>query len=378
MFARGGRIKTLPPAAEVPLKGYADPFELDWLQAPALTGAPLKLFLALAEGPLAGPLRRQLMRQNKLPQILEEVFLPERPTYQPNLEGWGPEPLAGLATLGGGQCGALAAAQLAAEAASILAGSADFGAASDVAPGSDDSGSSSSSARRPHTVADFYRAYASGQATPSQVAERVIEAVAASEAQDPPMRFLVSHEPERLRQQAAASTRRWQEGRPLSPLDGVPFAVKDCVDALPYPTTGGTAFMAEWRTPTQSLAGVQALVDAGALLVGKATLHEIGLGTTGLNTVTGTARNPHSPAHHTGGSSSGSAALLAAGICPIAVGTDGGGSIRIPAAACGVVGLKPTHERVGTEDAVPPIDQTVAVTGPMAGSVQDCALMYAL
>lgn len=81
------------------------------------------------------------------------------------------------------QCGALAAAQLAAEAASILAGSADFGAASDVAPGSDDSGSSSSSARRPHTVADFYRAYASGQATPSQVAERVIEAVAASEAQ---------------------------------------------------------------------------------------------------------------------------------------------------------------------------------------------------
>ncbi|KAL4419344.1 hypothetical protein ABPG75_002647, partial [Micractinium tetrahymenae] len=377
MFSRGGRIKTLPPAAEVPLEGYAEPFELDWLQAPVLCGTALKLFLALAEGPMAGPLRRQLMRQNKLPQILEEVFIPERPTYQPNLQGWAPEPPAGLAALGA-EGVKQAAAELAVEAAAILAGPAGFSStqAATAAPAGTASAGGRRGARRPYTVADFYRAYASGQTTPSEVAERVIKAVAASEAQEPPMRFFVAHEPERLRQLAAASTQRWAEGRPLSPLDGVPFAVKDCVDALPYPTTGGTGFFADWRTPTQSLAGVQSLLDAGALLVGKATLHEIGLGTTGLNTVTGTARNPHSPAHHTGGSSSGSAALLAAGICPIAVGTDGGGSIRIPAAACGVVGLKPTRDRVGTENTVPPIDQTVAVTGPMAGT--DCALMYAL
>ncbi|KAL4858988.1 Fatty acid amide hydrolase [Chlorella vulgaris] len=191
------------------------------------------------------------------------------------------------------------------------------------------------------------------------------------------MKFLVAHDPEHLRQQAAASTQRWKEGRPLSPLDGVPFAVKDGCDALPYPTTSGTAFMAEWRTPAHSLAGVQVLLDAGAVLIGKANLHEIGLGTTGLNIRTGTPRNPHSTAHHTGGSSSGSAALVAAGICPFAVGSDGGGSIRIPAALCGIVGLKPTHERVGTVVGTPPIDQTVAVLGPLAASVQDCALMYA-
>lgn len=147
-------------------------------------------------------------------------------------------------------------------------------------------------------------------------------------------------------------------------------------------------------------------------------LRSAGLGTTGLNTVTGTARNPHSPAHHTGGSSSGSAALVAAGLCPFALGSDGGGSIRVPAAACGVVGLKPTHERVGkavvsgqckrsggdcawlmgwsgaklanessdvhlgppfrASQGGPPIDASVSVVGPIAGTVADCALAYAV
>lgn len=382
MFDRAGRIKSLIPATEVPETGYVEPFDLDWLVAPVLTGAPLRVMTAVMESPLAGPIRRPLLRNNKLPQILEELFMPERPTFQPNTEGWPAESGAGLAPLSTQAEQELMPAGRASAAAALLAAIATAYPAQATNSTAEASGGAVSSStgrdRRHYTAADFHRAYASGEATPSDVAERLIAAVAASEAQSPPMRFFVAHEPDRLRQLAAASTQRWAEGRPLSPLDGVPFAVKDCVDALPYPTTAGTAFMANWRTPRESLVGVQSLVDAGALLVGKATLHEIGLGTTGLNLVTGTTRNPHSTSHHTGGSSSGSAALVAAGLCPFAVGTDGGGSIRIPAAACGVVGLKPTHDRLGTEVGVPPIDQSVAVCGPIAGSVPDCALMYAV
>ncbi|PSC68462.1 fatty acid amide hydrolase-like [Micractinium conductrix] len=370
MFARDTAVRTLPPAAEVPEEGYEEPFPLVAIEAPVLTGTALRVMLAVADSPLVGPVRSTLLRGNRIPQILEEVFVPERASFQPNTVGWPTE--RGLADgrlveLGGGEY-ELAPVELAAAATAL---SPSFAAAS--SSGAGQAPASTDATPRRHTAADFYRAYASGATTPAEVAERIIAAVAASETQNPPMRFFIAFDPERIRQLAAASTARWAAGTQLSPLDGVPFAVKDCVDALPYPTTAGTAFMAGWRTPVRSLAGVQALQDAGALLLGKTTLHEIGLGTTGLNLVTGTARNPHSPAHHTGGSSSGSAAVVAAGLCPFALGTDGGGSMRVPAACCGVVGLKPTHDR-----AVPPIDQTVAVTGPIGGTVQDTALMYAL
>lgn len=120
-----------------------------------------------------------------------------------------------------------------------------------------------------------------------------------------------------------------------------------------------------------------ALLSAGALLLGKLATHEIGLGTTGLNTVLGTPRNPHDPGRHTGGSSSGSAAAVAAGLCPLALGSDGGGSVRIPAALCGCVGLKPTHDRLDHSQG-PEVDCTVAVLGPLAASVADCQLAYAV
>jgi Asp-tRNA(Asn)/Glu-tRNA(Gln) amidotransferase A subunit family amidase len=102
----------------------------------------------------------------------------------------------------------------------------------------------------------------------------------------------------------------------------------------------------------------------------------LGLGTTGLNTATGTARNPHDASRHTGGSSSGSAAAVAAGVCAFATGHDGGGSIRIPSALCGCVGLEPTHGRVCALPG-PRIAHTVCVAGPIAGCVADAALMFA-
>ncbi|KAI7839845.1 hypothetical protein COHA_006430 [Chlorella ohadii] len=382
------RLRSLPPASEIPERDYDEPIKLKALQAPVVTGTALKLFLPLVEGPLGGPIIRKLMRNNGLPQVLEELYIPEAPTFRPNTAGWQAEDDVAwdLALLGGieSRCssGGLSAVQRAAAAAALspafAAGSGGRGTPKRGSSSGGGEGGPSSPPQRHYTAADYRAAYQSGRIPPSDVAENIIEAVAASEAQTPPMRFFVAHDPELVRQAAAASSQRWRSGRPLSPLDGVPFAVKDCFDALPYPTTAGTGFMADWRVPTATMAAVQALQDAGAVLIGKATLHEIGLGTTGLNLLTGTARNPHSTAHHTGGSSSGSAAIVAAGLCPFALGSDGGGSIRIPAAACGVAGLKPTHDRVGTAWGVAPIDHTVAVAGPLAGSVLDLALMYAV
>jgi Asp-tRNA(Asn)/Glu-tRNA(Gln) amidotransferase A subunit family amidase len=114
---------------------------------------------------------------------------------------------------------------------------------------------------------------------------------------------------------------------------------------------------------------------AGALLVGKANMHEIGIGVTGINPHHGATRNPYDPARSPGGSSSGSAAAVAAGLVPIALGADGGGSIRIPASLCGVVGLKATWGRL-SEHGVPPLCWSVAHVGPLAASVTDCALAY--
>jgi Asp-tRNA(Asn)/Glu-tRNA(Gln) amidotransferase A subunit family amidase len=117
------------------------------------------------------------------------------------------------------------------------------------------------------------------------------------------------------------------------------------------------------------------LRHAGALLIGKTNMHEIGILPNSLNAHYGPARNPYALAHEAGGSSSGSAAAVAAGLCPAAIGADGGGSIRIPAAYCGLVGLKPTFGRVSEFGAVP-LAPSVAHLGPIAATAEDAALLY--
>jgi Asp-tRNA(Asn)/Glu-tRNA(Gln) amidotransferase A subunit family amidase len=226
------------------------------------------------------------------------------------------------------------------------------------------------------TIHDYAAAYREGTVTPEAVAQRVLDAIAASDAHDPPLWLLIACDRDDVLAQAAAATRRFRMGAPLSPLDGVPIAVKDELDQVPYGTTAGTRFMG--RAPANEDATVVArLRAAGALLIGKTNMHEIGITPTGLNPHHGFVRNPYQPAHDSGGSSSGSAAIVAAGICPAAIGGDGGGSIRIPAAFCGVVGLMPTHGRVsGFGDAA--LDWTVAPIGPIAATARDAALIYAL
>jgi Asp-tRNA(Asn)/Glu-tRNA(Gln) amidotransferase A subunit family amidase len=226
------------------------------------------------------------------------------------------------------------------------------------------------------TVQDYARAYREGKITPEDVAHRLLEAVVSSNAAEPPLRAIIAMDREDVLKQARESTRRIQEGRALSVFDGVPVAVKDEVDMLPYPTTVGTAFLG--KSPCKQDSTVVARMRAvGALLIGKANMHEIGIGVTGLNPHHGTPRNPYAPGHFTGGSSSGPGAAVAAGLCPAAIGADGGGSIRIPASFCGVVGIKPTFGRVSGYGAAP-LCWSVAHLGPLAATATDAALAYSV
>lgn len=226
------------------------------------------------------------------------------------------------------------------------------------------------------SIHDFAKAYRDGRTTPEEVAKRVLDSIAASDSSNPPIRAFIAINRDDVMKQASESTQRFKEGRPLGIFDGVPVAVKDEIDMTPYPTTVGTSFLG--KTPAKEDATVVARLRAGgALLIGKTNMYEIGIGVTGLNPHYGTPRNPYNTNHYTGGSSSGSATAVAAGFVPVAIGADGGGSIRIPSAFCGLVGLKPTFGRVSEHGAYP-LDWSVAHVGPIGASATDAALTYAI
>lgn len=137
----------------------------------------------------------------------------------------------------------------------------------------------------------------------------------------------------------------------VGPLGGVPVLVKDCIDWQGRPTTHGSAVYRDAPPAAGDAEVVRRLRDAGATLIGKSHLSEFCFGATGENATFGNCRNPWDTARITGGSSSGSAAAVGAGIVPAAIGTDTGGSVRVPAALCGVVGLRPTLGRVSNSRA---------------------------
>jgi len=172
--------------------------------------------------------------------------------------------------------------------------------------------------------------------------------------------------------QARAVDDAARAGRPLGPLAGVPVAVKDIVDIAGVTTTCG-AHAAFHRTPRTDAPLVSRLREAGAIVIGKTNLHEFAYGVTNINPHHGPTRNPWDPDRIPGGSSGGSAAAAAAGLCAGAVGTDTGGSIRIPASLCGVVGIKPTYGRVPV-DGIVPLSWSLDHAGPMARTVRDAAV----
>jgi aspartyl-tRNA(Asn)/glutamyl-tRNA(Gln) amidotransferase subunit A len=173
--------------------------------------------------------------------------------------------------------------------------------------------------------------------------------------------------------EAERAEREIAAGLYRGPLHGIPLAVKDLIDTAGIPTTCGARFMAE-HVPEVDATVVTRLKEAGAVLLGKLNLHEFAYGVSTINPHYGATRNPWDPARIPGGSSGGSGAAVAATLCLGALGTDTGGSIRIPAALCGVVGLKPTYGRV-SRSGVFPLGWSLDHVGPLARRAADCACL---
>lgn len=170
---------------------------------------------------------------------------------------------------------------------------------------------------------------------------------------------------------AAASDRRRLAGQPLSRLDGVPIAIKDNIDVVGMPTTNG---LGTGSMPIRTAPVAQRLLDAGMVILGKLNMHEAALGATNDNPHHGRCEHPGFPGFTPGGSSGGSAVAVAAGLCPITLGTDTMGSVRLPAAYCGVVGFKPSRE-YWPVDGVMPLAFGLDTIGPLARSVADIAFL---
>ena len=311
-------------------------YDLHSLKLPKLTGAGLKAFAAAVENPLTRPLLMGNLLENGGIPKLRQVALTETPTFLPLVQSQAGDP-------------------------------AEMG---PFTPGAAPNGFPFRTAR------DFTAAYRSGALSPLDTAERVLAAIEASEQGSAPLRAFIAVQREDVLKQGRASAERYASGKTLGPLDGVPVAVKDEVDMLPYPTTVGTRFLGQ-QPAAHDATVVARLRAAGALLVGKTNMHEIGINPNGANANHGAVRNPYHDQCDPGGSSSGSSAAVAAGLVPLAVGADGGGSIRIPAALCGIVGLKPTFGRL-SEAGAAPLCWSVAHLGPLAAGVEDAALGYAV
>ena len=327
-----------------------DAYDLESVRLPCLKGALLKLVVSLVEGPFGGLLAPGLLDSAGITRFSKRSFS-EDPTFRP------------IHYTGVIQTKASAVP----EAHWPTENTAESHVP--VTPGT-------GSAFRFPGIHDYAKAYRDGSTTPDEVARRFLAALEQADSGSRPLKAFIAVDRGEVLRQAHESTRRFHTGKPRGLFDGVPVAVKDELDMLPYPTTVGTAFLGK-EAATADATVVARLREAGALLVGKTNMHEIGINVTGLNPHHGTTRNPYNPDHYTGGSSSGSATAVASGLVPLAVGADGGGSIRIPAAFCGVTGLMATYGRV-SEFGAAPLDWSVAHIGPLAASAVDSALGYAL
>lgn len=216
-------------------------------------------------------------------------------------------------------------------------------------------------------IGALHRAFLDDHLTPEAEAERFLSEQGRLDRGRAGLGGFIALDAGDIRSQAAAASARYRAGRPRSVLDGVPVAVKDEIDCLPYPTSRGAGPLD--GVPEADAVVVARLRAAGAVIAGKTQMHDQGLGITGWNPRDGAVRNPWLPTHYAGGSSGGSAAVVAAGLVPGALGLDGGGSIRIPAAFCGIVGLKPTFGRISRAPGA--LDSSVAYVGPLAATAAD-------
>lgn len=211
----------------------------------------------------------------------------------------------------------------------------------------------------------------SGKISSREVAQAYIDRTHATRD----LNIYVQFDEEGFLTHADRADQRLKDGERL-PLLGIPVALKDNIDAVGFACGAGTHAL-HGMQPLRDADVVQRLRQAGATISGKLGMHELAFGATSNNSVTKAVRNPRSPAHIPGGSSGGSGAAVAAGLVPIAIGTDTGGSVRVPASLCGVAGFRPTVGRVPGAG-IAPISKTRDTAGPLALSIRDCATLDAV
>ncbi|CAN6458976.1 unnamed protein product [Victoria cruziana] len=322
LFARNMQKHIMLPVEEVDISAVR--YHHDLIKVPRLAGFTLKLLVWLLEIPVIGSfIISKMKQQNKFKEILHDTVIPEKPMFKPEFPPQDPE--TGVSFLDE-EVGPVARVQLVLEC---------------LMPYDPTHQSTNGTKSMPlyWTIRDYAHAYRSGSATPSVVAERIILVIEEWNKKHPSMPWLVSFNSEELRRQSAASTQRFEEGKPLSILDGIFMPIKDDIDCLPYPTKGATTWLHEVRAVKEDAVSVAKLRACGVIFIGKANMHELGLGTSGSNPNYGT------------------------------------GSVRIPSSLCGVVGLKTTFGRTNMAGSLCDCG-TVEVIGPIAATVEDVLLVY--
>lgn len=220
------------------------------------------------------------------------------------------------------------------------------------------------------TLSDASLALAEGRLSARDLADATIEAASCWQ---PVINCFIAFDEAGLREAAEASDVRRRAGRACGPLDGIPIAFKDMFDRVGHVATGGSVLLDD-RTAQTSATVVKRLDEAGALFAGALNMAEFAASPAGHNPNFGPAANPWNPAYTAAGSSGGSGAAVAARIVPGAIGSDTGGSIRLPASVNGVVGVKPTYGRVSRRGSIPRMPSSDTI-GPFARTARDCALL---
>lgn len=355
------RGKVYKPVADIDIGKNSDELYTPAnVKAPRVAGFLVKIFVWILESRILGPIVVYILKKdNRIHKFVSNAEIPEPPLFTPvhatkdheeqEVTRVDPD---------------LSPSERVQEAMACLPTSTET-----------NRGDQTSSFRR-WTIRDYSRAYNSRETTPLEVAKRFLAAVKESSGPDLRMAFFINYNEEDILRQATESSLRYEKGIPISVLDGVLVAIKDEMDCMPYPTTGGTKWLHKVRQCTDDANCVKQLRSCGAILVGKTNMHELGAGTSGINPHYGASRNPYDINKVSGGSSSGSAAVVSAGLCPVALGVDGGGSVRMPASLCGVVGFKPTAGRI-SNSGVLPLNWTVGMPGILAATVEDALITFA-
>jgi aspartyl-tRNA(Asn)/glutamyl-tRNA(Gln) amidotransferase subunit A len=221
------------------------------------------------------------------------------------------------------------------------------------------------------TIAQLAQALRSRDVTAAEITDRCLAVIS---ERNPSLNAFITVFAESARLEAKRADGEIAAGRYRGPLHGVPVSLKDLIDVKGAPTTAASR-VREGHVAVDDAPVVRRLREAGAVIVGKTNLHEFALGTTNEDSAFGPARHPLDPARSPGGSSGGSAASVLAEMAYASIGTDTGGSIRIPAAACGLVGLKPMIGEIPTSGVVP-LSRTLDHVGPLCLSAEDAAIVY--